>query len=114
MTTDHLLNRILQMDNLYKRMVFGAITATGLFFGFLLFAYFFGEAKGNLDIRIVSPLSTVTIAGAFGGAFHFLMDRLRKHGSQERIAANILSVLFFIFICWMSLVVGFAAIGMWD
>ncbi len=113
MTSEHQLSQGILPAKLYERMVFGAIIGTSLFFIFLLFAYFFAEAKGNLDIRIVSPLSTVTIAGAFGGAFHFLMDSLRKKGNGMSIVANVVSVLFFIFISWLSLVAGFAAIGMW-
>ena len=113
MIVNNQLQQNMQLSELSKRMLFGAITGTGLFILFIIFTYFFADAKGHLDIRIVSPLSTITIAGAFGGAFHYLMDRLRRSGGWLKITANILSVLFFLFICWMSMVLGFAAIGMW-
>ena len=59
------------------------------------------------------PMITVAIGGAFAGVFFYLMDFVRAYGGWMKVAANIASVLAFIFCLWVSFVAGMAAVGFW-
>ena len=55
---------------------------------------------------IIKPLIIVPAAGAIGGGIFFIMDHLCIQGGWKKIAANALSLLFYLITLWMGTVLG--------
>jgi hypothetical protein len=56
---------------------------------------------------MIRPLIVVPLAGATGGLFYYLMDRLRCQGGWKKLAANVISFIIYLFGLWMGTVLGF-------
>jgi hypothetical protein len=54
----------------------------------------------------VKPLLVVPIAGGLGGIFYHYMNDVRSRGGWQRIAADILSLVVFLFCLWIGSVLG--------
>ena len=94
-----------------KRMLIGAGIALTLITIFILNA---GEPNPEWPkLWWIRPIIVVTFAGAMGGLVFHLMDHLRSRGSWQKIVANILSVIIYIFGLWIGTVLGLVG-TMWD
>lgn len=60
------------------------------------------------------PMVTVTIGGALGGIFYYLMVQVWYPSKWKKVLAVILSILVYFGLLWLSLIVGFSATGQWD
>ncbi len=56
----------------------------------------------------VRPLVVVTIAGAFSGLFYNRLSALRAEGGWKLIVGMLLSLIVFVFVLWISSVLGLA------
>ncbi|WP_227768789.1 hypothetical protein [Hymenobacter sp. 15J16-1T3B] len=68
----------------------------------------------KVGLWTVLPLLTVPVAGAFGGLLYFLLDYLRYQGRWQKVVANVISLAAYGMMLWLSLVLAFAATGLWD
>jgi len=110
MEQNHLSTQTGQPVSLAKPMLVGAVL--GLL---VISAFVFGSGPvkpewGNL--WRIKPLLVTPAAGALGGAFYYLMDRLAYRG-LNRTAAVILSLVVFFVALWLGIVLGLAG-TMWD
>ncbi len=55
---------------------------------------------------MIKPIIMVPFAGAVGGAFYHLMSPMRRKGGWNKIVANIISFIVFIFGLWIGSVLG--------
>jgi uncharacterized integral membrane protein len=62
---------------------------------------------------MIRPLIVVSCGGAMGGVVFYMMDQLRQQGGGKKILANILSLLLFVFILWLSFIFGLDG-TLWD
>jgi len=101
-----------QRSNLIaKRMLVGATLALILIAVFLYGVKNADPAWGKL--WFLRPLIVVPLAGAMGGLFYHLMEGLRQRGGWSTIAANIISLLVYLFILWIGTVLGLDG-TLWD
>ena len=91
---------------LSKRMLQGAGIALILIIVFLLQAGDPNPEWGKL--WMIRPLIIVPLAGAMGGVFYYIMDRLLYHGGWKLVLANILSLIVYIIGLWLGTVLGLA------
>jgi predicted membrane channel-forming protein YqfA (hemolysin III family) len=68
----------------------------------------------DYGVWVILPMITVSVGGALGGIFHYLMDRLRCQGGWKKMMANIFSILVYILLLWLSLVAALNVTGHWD
>ncbi|WP_345948137.1 hypothetical protein ABDD95_14900 [Mucilaginibacter sp. PAMB04274] len=102
--TNNLTTQPTQPASLGKRMLIGAAIALVLISVFLLGVKHTEPAWGKL--WMVKPLIMVPLTGAAGGAFSFLMDKLRYQGGWKAALAIMLSVLGYVFALWIGTVLG--------
>ncbi len=78
--------------------------------GLILISFFvFGVDEPNPEwgkLWMIKPLIMVTLAGAVGGAFYYLMDHLSSRGGLNKTVAIILSLIVFIIGLWLGIVLG--------
>ncbi len=60
------------------------------------------------------PLITVTIGGALGGTFYYLLNQAWQPEGWKKILAATLGILAYIVLLWLSLIAGFSVTGQWD
>lgn len=97
-----------------KTVLFGATLGLALVSAFFTVIYFTTDGPLGLGAMIVLPLFTVSVGGAFGGVFFYLMDFVRQYGTVAKIVANITSALVYFAGLWLSLVIALAILGLWD
>lgn len=110
---DQLLNN-LDPKFLGTRVLVGAGIAFSLM---IIFMYGDNVLHGKgwaFGFREYFPIITASVGGAIGGAFYWLMDPWRNQSGWKKILANILSLLVYVIVLWLSSVAGFAATGDWD
>lgn len=99
-----LFNHLIHSPLLGKCMLRGA----GI--GFLLISLFLVTADGARPewghLWMLRPLVVVPFAGAMGGLFYTFLDPWRRQGTWQRLLANALSVVVFIFGLWLGSVLG--------
>jgi len=100
--------------SLLKRAIQGAGLAFILLSLFLTVIYFTSGGNIGLGMMIFLPYATVTLSGAFGGIFYYLMDYLRYLGTWQKVLANIISVVTYFILLWLSLVYALSITGHWD
>ncbi len=96
------------------RMLQGAGLAFALIILFLALVIFTSDGEIPPGIWLVVPITSVTIAGAGGGVFFYLMDTLREKGSWQKILANIICGITYLPGLYISLIVALKFIGMWS
>jgi hypothetical protein len=111
MTWQNELQHILLSKTLIKRAIQGAAIALVLITVFILGAL---TANANIGNWVFIPMAAVTVGGAFGGAFYCFMGLLRNQGGWKKFLANVVSVLAFFVMCYMSLILALNALGLWD
>ncbi len=113
MSEQHNIRHNVHPQPLAKRALQGAGLAIILLSGFLGFLKL---KAGDIDMGILIfwPYSTVTIGGACGGVFYYLMDYFRYRGSWQKIVVNIICALAYFVALWLSLVFALAQTGHWD
>ncbi|GAB3835604.1 hypothetical protein GCM10028821_32300 [Hymenobacter jeollabukensis] len=77
-------------------------------------AVFASGAHLKFGLWTVLPLLTVPVAGAFGGLLYYLLDYLRYQGGWQKAVANVVSLVAYGVLLWLSLVAAFAVTGLWD
>ena len=98
-------------SSLAVRMLQGAGIALILIAIFLLNA---GEPNPEWGkFWMVKPLIMVPLAGATGGVFFYLLDKLRYKGGWRMVLANLLSLVIYTIGLWMGTVLGLNG-TMWD
>jgi hypothetical protein len=103
---NNLTTKSIHPASLSKRMLLGGGIALILIIAFLAPV---GEPNPDWGkFWMIRPLVIVPLAGATGGLFYHLMDRLRYQGSWKKILANILSLIVYIFGLWIGTVLGLA------
>jgi hypothetical protein len=104
------LLHILRSRLLIKRALQGAGIA------FVLICIFLLAVIGNVVIEawLLVPIGAVTVGGALGGVFYFVMDILRSQGGWKKIWANVISIFVYLVLVYMSLILALSAIGLWD
>ena len=110
MEQNHLSTQTGQPVSLAKPMLVGAVL--GLL---VISAFVFGSGPvkpewGNL--WRIKPLLVTPAAGALGGAFYYLMDRLAYRGLNRTVAV-VLSLVVFLGVLFLGTVLGLAG-TMWD
>lgn len=112
MTLQNELQQILRSKALFKRALQGAAIA----FILINVLLFIGRKYTMEHVQSWEYLAigAVTLGGAFGGLFYSLMDILRVQGGRKKLIANIISVVAFLVICYLSLVLSLNATGQWD
>ncbi|TNF72796.1 MAG: potassium transporter KefB [Bacteroidetes bacterium] len=97
-------NSLLHASSLGLRMLQGA----GI--GFMLILLFLVMADGARPewgtFWMLRPLFVVTFAGAMGGAFYTFLDPWRRKGRFQRILANLISAMVFVFGIWIGSILG--------
>lgn len=108
---ENLTPKPIHLTPLIKRMLIGATIAL-IPIGMLLLSV--DEAKPEWErFWMMKPLIMVPIAGAIGGLFFHLMDRMRYCRGWKKIVANIISVIMYIIIVWLGTVLGLNG-TLWD
>ena len=96
--------RPINWGSIVKRLIIGA----GI--GFFVIAWFvFGVDEPHPDWPAnwrIRPLIVTPIAAAFGAAFSYVTDDLRREGGWKSFAAIVLSLFVFIVALWMGIVLG--------
>jgi hypothetical protein len=71
---------------------------------------------GNVEIGtwVLLPILSMSIAGATGGIFYFLMGGLFHQGGWKKAFAIISSALFYMVSLWLSLVAALNLTGHWS
>ncbi len=99
-----LIGQLMGSPNLSKRMILGA----GI--GFLFISLFLIMADGAQpqwgDYWMLRPLGVVPLATALGAAFYTFLDPWRVKGGYQRILAELLGLLGFVFSLWIGTVLG--------
>ena len=89
---------------LLKPMLVGGAIGFGLILTFLISA---GEGNPAWPkFWQVKPLLVVPLAGAVGGMFYHYMADIRSRGGWQRIAADFLCLIVFLFGLWIGSVLG--------
>lgn len=114
MNTPHNLQQRLHAKYIGIRALQGAALAFALISLLLIVIYFTSKGDAGFGNWVLIPLFTVTVGGAFGGIFYYLMDHVRYHGGWKKIFANILSVLAYIVSLYLSLIIALNITGHWD
>ena len=97
--------------SLAKPMLIGAGIALMLIVLFLVNA---GEPDPEWPrFWMIRPLIIVPFAGAMGGVFYHLVDRLRYQGGWKKVLANLASLIVYIVGLWLGTVLGLDG-TMWD
>jgi hypothetical protein len=96
---------------LVKKMLTGGGIALILMLIFLLPIRDPNPAWGKL--WIIKPLIVISLAGAMGGVFYYLMGNMRSQGGWKMILANVLCLLVYIFVLWIGTVLGLNG-TLWD
>lgn len=103
--------RPINWETIFKRLIIGA----GI--GFFVIAWFVFSVDephpdwpSNWRIR---PLIITPIAAAFGAAFSYVTDDLRREGGWKSFAAIVLSLFVFLVALWMGTILGLDG-TMWD
>ncbi len=104
MTEQKQLEDVLFSKPMIKRAILGGAIALTLITVFLL-------GVDNPDPAWpkywkIRPLVVVTIAGAAGGAFYYLMSQLGKEGTWKRIFTTLLGMIGYVVAIWMGSVLG--------
>ncbi len=97
-----------------KRTVIGAGIAFSLIAGFIGFMFLVVGGSFEAGLWIALPLLTVTVAGAFGGAAHYLLDLLLKPRDWMKVLFNTGFMIVYLIGLWLSLIIAFALLGFWD
>ena len=88
----------------------------GAAMGLIVISFFvFGVNDPNPEwgkLWMIRPLIITPMAGATGGAFYYLMDRLTSTGLNKTVAVA-LSLIVFIIGLWLGTVLGLAG-TLWD
>jgi hypothetical protein len=113
MTTDNQLPQSFNLHAVAKRALQGAGLALALVVSFLAFVLIAAE-DARLGIWVLTPMLTVTFAGACGGIFFHLLSPARRNGGWKKAVANTASFLVYIVALYLSLVIGLAIVGLWD
>jgi hypothetical protein len=105
------LQHSLHPKSLGKRAGQGAGIALVLVVIFLLML-----SVGDIDygVWVFLPMITVSVGGALGGIFYYLMDPLRYQGDWKKALANICCILVYFMLLWLSLVAALGVTGHWD
>ncbi len=91
-------------SGIFKPVVIGGLIGFGLILLFLLSA---GEGNPAWPkYWQVKPLLVVPLAGAMGGIFYHYLGDIRRRGGWNRIAADFLSLVVFLFCLWIGSVLG--------
>jgi hypothetical protein len=112
MTWQKELYQNLRSKMLIKRTLQGA----GIAFLLMIIFLFVVSIVGDLDLEawLLLPISSVTVAGAFGGAFYFFVDQLVSQSGWKKVLANVVSVLVYIVGLYISLILALSITGHWD
>lgn len=114
MTAHNQLRLLLDVNVLGKRMAQGAGIAFVLLVLFFTVVFFTSKNSIGLGNKIFVPIMSVTVGGACGGLFYYLMGYVRMYGGWKKVFANITSLLVYIIGLWLSLVYGLSLIGLWN
>jgi hypothetical protein len=112
MTNQINLSETIHPKTLKQRMLQGAGVAFILIACFITFLSLASDQPFHYSILL--PLLTVPIAGAFGGLLYYSLDNFRHQESWKKVVVNIVNLLFYIAMLYMTLIVTFAVIGLWD
>jgi hypothetical protein len=89
---------------LSKRLLQGGGIALILITIFLISA---GEPNPTWPkLWMIRPLIMVPAAGAAGGLFYYLLDRMRSQGGAKKVLAVTLSIVVYIIFLWIGTVLG--------
>ena len=95
--------------SLCRPLLIGAGIALALMSIFLL-TFFLSEGTPNPawpELWWIRPLAVITNAGAAGGIFYYIMDRMMgSKGGWRKAVAIVLSVIVYIIGLWMGTVLG--------
>jgi hypothetical protein len=94
----------IQIAPLIKRMLLGAAIALILMIIFLLPVKTPNPAWGKW--WMVRPLVVISLAGAAGGTFYYLINRLLYQNNWKKALAIILSLLIYVIGLWLGTVLG--------
>src|SRR5688572_18541859 len=108
MTWQNELQQIIRSKSLFRRALQGAAIA---FILINVFVYIVQKVKMDYHTWEYLAIASVTAGGFFGGIFYSLMDILRIQGGRKKIIANIISVIAFLVICYLSLILSLNATG---
>jgi len=111
MTWQNEIQQLLFSKTLFKRALQGAGIAFVLISIFIL-GTLAADAKSGSWVLI--PMSAVTVGGAFGGAFYFIMELFRHKGGWKKVVVNIISVLVYFLTLYFSLILALNAMGLWN
>ena len=84
----------------------------------LLLVTIFIVQLGAMDVDygawVFLPLLTVTVGGALGGAFYYLLEPVRAGSNWKKWLVNTGCSLVYILILWLSLIAALSVTGHWD
>lgn len=103
-TSKNLTTSTVHRAPMYTRMLQGALVGLLLISAFLISA---GKGKPEWgDWWMIKPLLMVPFAGAVGGIVYYYMDEVRSRGGWNRILADVLTFIIFMFGMWIGSVLG--------
>jgi hypothetical protein len=118
MTKQNEIHHSLDNNSFGKRALQGASIAAVLVIVFLSFIFPIGGVLNGKNfwqsLWQFFPLVTVTVGGALGGMFYYLIVKAWYPGGWKKIVATVLGILVYVLLLWLSLVAGFSATGLWD
>jgi hypothetical protein len=104
MTQTNLSTQPVSRALLVRRMLVGAAIALIVILTFVLRAGTPNPEWGKL--WMIRPLVVTPLAGGVGGLVYHLMDHVRSRGGWQKVLANVLSVIIYVFGLWMGIVLG--------
>jgi hypothetical protein len=114
MNAQHQLLQHYNFFDLAKRALLGAIIAFTLLGLFVLNNQVSSDDPIHLESYLLVPFLFISIGGACGGTFYYLMEPVRKKGMVQKVMINILCFLVYVVGLWMSLVFGLSLVGLWN
>lgn len=103
-SANQLTNQPTPSTQLSRRLLIGGAIGLVVILNFLLRAKHPKPEWG--EYWMIQPLIITPLAGAAGGLFSYIMDRLRYQRGWNVILTNIISFIAFIIAIWMGIVLG--------